>query len=201
MASAREVLIEALKDVEEAHVPDDLREIAFSKSFDLRAGAVAAAPGRDPGVPAVGGPNLTGVSEASEAQRVAGSDLLGTIAARLKVERTTVADVFTVSDGELELIVPVGKLSSRVATATKEIALLVAVGRQAAGLEEWTSWDEIRRWCAEFKKLDSGNFAKAMREMDDVFNTRKQSDRKLQVRLAKPGWERAADAIRRLGGE
>ena len=87
------------------------------------------------------------------------------------------------------------------ATATKEIALLVAGGRQAAGLEAWTSWDEIRRWCGEFKKLDSGNFAKTMREMDDVFNTRKESERKLQVRLAKHGWERVADEIRRLGGE
>src|SRR4051812_17041706 len=38
MESPRDVLVEALKDVEEANVPEDLREIAFAKAFDLRAG-------------------------------------------------------------------------------------------------------------------------------------------------------------------
>lgn len=198
MATAREVLIMALKDVEEAELPDDLREIGFAKAVDLRAGPVPVGLS----VPATGlaNPALAGNGVQGGDPSVYG-DSIATIAARLKVGRATVSEVFAAHDGDLELIVSVGRLSAKVATATKEIALLVAGGRQAAGLEEWTSWDEIRRWCGEFKKLDSGNFAKTMREMDDVFNTRKESERKLQVRLAKPGWERVADEIRRLGGE
>ncbi len=184
----------------DADLPPDLRAVGFAKAVDLRAGSVAAVPSR----PAVGvahaTPHTTDDGLNGSDPNVNG-DLLAAIARRLGIDRATVSEVFASQDGELELIVSVGRLSGKVATATKEIALLVAGARQAAGLEEWTSWDEIRRWCAEFKKLDSGNFAKTMREMDDVFNTRRASERKLQVRLAKPGWERVAEEIRRLGGE
>ena len=68
-------------------------------------------------------------------------------------------------------------------------------------MEDWTVWDEIRAVAADFKKLDSPNFAKTIREMDEEFNFRKASERKMLVALARPGWERLAAAIRRLGGE
>ena len=43
MATAREVLIATLEDVTDTEVPSDLRAIAFSKVFDLRAGTHAGA--------------------------------------------------------------------------------------------------------------------------------------------------------------
>jgi hypothetical protein len=198
MDAEREVLVEALRDVEETNVPDDLREVAFSKAFDLRAGKVSPQPAvASPAPPAYGGAN----SGAPPQTGPPSADPLGRIAERLKLDPLTVGEVFSASEDGLELIVPAGKLPARPATATKEIALLIAGGRQAAGLDEWTTWDEIRRWCAEFKRLDGGNFAKTIREMEDVFNFRRESERKHLVRLARPGWERLTDSIRRLGGE
>jgi hypothetical protein len=190
VASPRDVLVEALKDVEDANVPDDLREIAFSKVFDLRAGN-----------PAVGSAAASTTGSTINGSPAIGDDPLATIAARYSIDAGTVAEVYAIHDGKLELIVPLSKLSKATATGTKEIALLIAGGRQAGGIEEWTSWDEVRDACVEFKKYDSGNFAKTMHEMHDVFNQRRQSDRKYLVKLAKPGWERLGDAIRRLGGE
>jgi hypothetical protein len=186
----REILIDTLKDVEEADVPDDLREIAFAKTFDLRAGNVAPRPA---------GPSSP-ITPAKEAPSL-GDDPLAKIASRFDVDAATVSEVYAVEDGQLELIVPLSKLPKAAATGTKEIALLIAGGRQAGGLEDWTSWEEIRSVCVEFKKYDSANFAKTMREMDDVFNQRRQSERKYLVKLARPGWDRLSEAIRRLGGE
>lgn len=186
MIEIRDVLEQTLADVVETGIPDDLRAVAFAKAFDMRAGATAA--------PVRGG------ARAAPTAPAVGDDPLANVAARLGLDLGTVGEVFSVHDGELELITPAGKLSRRTATATKEIALLVAGGRQAAGLEEWTSSDVIRAVCQDFKRYDSPNFAKTLREMEDVFNFRRESERKLSVRLARPGWDRAGAAVQRLGG-
>lgn len=197
MATPREVLIQALKDVEEAAVPEDLREVAFSKSFDLRAGTTGATTQAQYPAPPDGG--STRPSE-QRAGATAAGDVLASIAERLKIDRDTVAEVFTSEDGEPELIISPTKLPEKAATGTKEIALLIAGARQAAGIEDWTSTDEIRKACVDYKRYDQANFASTIHEMGDVFNSRKESPRKTQVRLARPGWERLAAAIRRLGG-
>ena len=190
MTQVREILVDTLKDVEEAGVPEDLREIAFAKTFDLRAGNTPAPP------------KASNASGATEEEAPSPDDNpLAKIASRFSVDVATVSEVYAVEDGKLELIVPLSKLPKAAATGTKEIALLIAGGRQAGGLEEWTSWEEIRSTCVEFKKYDSANFAKTLREMDDVFNQRRQSERKYLVKLARPGWDRLAEAIGRLGGE
>ena len=201
MISGREVLIAALQDVEDAKIPDDLRAVALWKAIDLRAGIGAVErPGAGSTPTGAGSSRLQQEATTGDTGARSG-DSLASIAHRLGLDRATVEEVFTVQGADLELIVPVGKLPSKVAAATKEIALLIAGGRQAAGVEEWTSWDIIRVVCIDYKRIDSTNFAKTVREMDDVFNFRKDSERKLSVRLARPGWDRLAEAIRRLGGE
>jgi hypothetical protein len=120
---------------------------------------------------------------------------------RCSPERATVAEVFEVLDGDLELIVPAGKIADRAASGTKEIALLIAGARQAAGVEDWTSLDVIREVCSDFKRLDSGNFAKTIKQMEDVFNVRRESERKMLVRMSRPGWEAFGTLVKRLGGE
>ena len=115
MTAPREVLVEVLKDVEEADVPDDLREIAFSKTFDLRASTVAASSAA---------PSTPG-TKTNEARAV-GDDPLAKIAHRYSIDTATVAEVYAIEDGKLELIVPLSKLAKATATGTKEIALLIA---------------------------------------------------------------------------
>jgi hypothetical protein len=199
MASPREVLIEALKDVDEADVPEDLREIAFSKAFDLRAGTVVpAVQNQPPG--ALAGAHGTPSGHAPATPTPPTDDPLDNIAARLKVDNATVAEVFTVHNDELELIISPTRLPEKIATGSKEVALLIAGGRQAAAIEEWTLTDVIRQACVDYKKYDQANFAKTMRQMGDVFNFRKDDGKSL-VRLAKPGWERLEATVKRLGGE
>lgn len=190
-----------MQDVEAANIPSDLRAVALWKAIDLRSGTGG------PPTPGLGtttagaGASLARPSPVAGDHATASGDSLASIAHRLGVDRATVEEVFTLQGGELELIVPVGKLPSKVAAATKEIALLIAGGRQAAAIEEWTSWDAIRAVCVDYKRIDTTNFAKTIREMDDVFNFRKDSERKLSVKVARPGWDRLAEAIRRIGGE
>jgi hypothetical protein len=197
MDSPRDILIETLRDVEDGDVPEDLRGIAFEKVFELRAGTLRSGESASAGgVAGVGTP-----VSAARAELDAGGDPVARIAQRLGLGAETVGEVFDVHEGEVELIIPAGKLPNRPATGTKQIALLVAGGRQAAGTEDWTSIDVIRQACSYFRRLDSPNFAKTIKEMDDVLNFRNPSPRKIQVRLARPGWEQLADDVRRLGGE
>jgi hypothetical protein len=195
MTTPREVLVTTLEDVKQSDTPDDLRMIAFSKVFDLHSGANA------PVTPSYTGLGATAGSGATTATTPTSSnDLLAAIAVRVGTDRETVAEVFDQRNGELELIIGAGKLPAQVAAGTKEIALLVAGGRQAAGVEEWTALDVVRDVCADFKKLDSGNFSKTIRSMTDEFNVRKESERKTVIRVSRPGWEAFAALIKRLSG-
>jgi hypothetical protein len=125
---------------------------------------------------------------------------LDRVATRLRVDKAVVADVFDDSDGGIDVIVAPRKLDPAKARATKQLALLVVAARQAAELEEWTDVDEIRRLAEDYKKYDSANFASAIKEMQDDFRF-KRVGRKISVKLGRPGWERAAEMIRRLAGD
>jgi hypothetical protein len=105
--SPREVLEEALKDVSETDVPEDLREIAFSKTFDLHAGAVAVAPtNAHTALTGSGRPGDTVATAAPGRAPVDERDVLGRIAARLELDRATVEEVFAISGDAVELIGP-----------------------------------------------------------------------------------------------
>jgi hypothetical protein len=196
------VLQATLKDV--ADVPDPLKEVAFTKVFDLRAGtAPAAAPpsGQTPQQPA---PQQQAPLQQGDASGEAASgDPLAAIAVKAGTTRDIAAEVFEVAvkNGEVRLIVPTGKLPTQTAAATKEIALAIAGARQAAGIDEWTSWGTVRDVCQEFKRLDDGNFAKTIRSMEDEFNFRKESARKTMVKVSRPGWEAFGVLVKRLGGD
>jgi hypothetical protein len=195
MDFAREVLIKTLEDVNVTETPDDLRQIAFSKTFDLRAGIASPQAGASGAASGAAGTGASG-----GAGSAVSGDKLALVAAKAGTDREVVGEVYEIVDGNLELIIPAGKLSDRVASGAKEIALLIAGGRQAAEIEDWTSLDVVRAVCTDFKRLDSANFAKTIKQMEDVFNVRKESERKTQVRMSRPGWEAFGVLVKRLGG-
>ena len=185
--NTKEVLVQAIRAIDEAEVPSDLRQTAFAKAIDLISGSAQ---------------SLKSVSRAAEAAKdePTGSGL-DRIASKLGVSSDVVSQLYYVDpDGGLEVIVSPGRLASKASPATKELALLVVAGRQALGLDpEWTAADEIRKVCDNFRKLDSSNFSTTLREMEDVFSFR-GSPKQREVRMSRPGWDRTTELAHRLAG-
>lgn len=194
MPDVSQILVGATKDVEDAEVPDDLREIAFREAIRLReASAGLTTGGADEGTGSGGGGG--GGGEAT------GEGAIPQIASRFGVDAARVGEVFTERDGEVLLAIGTKALSSGKRPATKEIALLVAGARQATGVEDWTSVDKIRGWCEEYGKYDGPNFAKTIADMDDLFQFTGKGQKR-EVRLRQPAWEAAGELTGRIrGGE
>ena len=87
---------------------------------------------------------------------------------------------------------PARRLSAHKSQATKEIALLIAAGRQAVVPDERTSARVIRDAVDTYGKRDEANFAGTIAEMDDVFNiTGNGQQRRVKVNLT--GFEKAGE--------
>jgi hypothetical protein len=182
----KEVLAEALRAVNEAEIPTELREIAFAKAIDLAAGPQPARP----------------AARKTQVQDELGDDADGLqrIASKLKLDREVVSHVYYLNpDGKsLEVVISPSRLPSKFGPAIKELALLVAAGRQAAGLDaEWTAADEVRKVCEHFKRYDPSNFAAYIKQMEDVFSIR-GTPYKRELRMSSPAWEQATALVTRL---
>jgi hypothetical protein len=178
----RELLGEAQAAVDESGIANDLRTVAFSKAIDLLVRESFAGASEAP--PDVGG----------------GGDPLRLISQRLDIDLEVAQAVYSVKDGDLEIVVGTRLLAPRAAAATKELALLVAGGRQAGGFDdEWTDVGHIRRWAETYKRLDSPNFSSAIKEMEHLFSVR-GTPRKREVRMTMPAWDETSRLVRRLGG-
>lgn len=193
-----DILVEAIAAVNAADVPTELKEVAFSKAVDLiMARRTAEA---SPRMETADAGSVALPMPARAARALPADDTIGRIAARLRMDRDTVAQVFDETDGKIDIIVAPRKLASGKAPATKQLATLVAAARQAADVEEWTDADEIRRFVEDFKRYDSANFASTLKEMDDIFRV-KQNGRKISVKLGRSGWDRAAELVATLSRE
>jgi hypothetical protein len=189
VATFLEALVQTLEDIQKANVPDDLREAAFKTGLTVNLGFEP----RERGEPRLS------ISRPKEGTPDSDEESpLSKLAARLGLAVEVVGDVYDDADGKIDLIVGSGKLPRHVAAASKDIALLVAAGRQGSEEEEWTPFSDIRQVCGQYGKLDSSNFATTMKEMQDVFGFRSPSARKREVRVNRPGWERAAALVARL---
>lgn len=186
------VLSEALRAIDEAKIPPELRSVAFEKAVDLISGN-----GRQHGT-------ANGASQTSSQQRestvtTSAGNAVDRIAARLKLDPEVVGEVFAELDGDLAIIVSPRKLIEGKSGGTKQLALLLAAGRQAAGLEEFTPTKLVRDVAEDFKKFDSPNFASTLGSMSNEFNFHGTGQSR-SVKLSRGGWEDAANLVRRLGG-
>jgi hypothetical protein len=182
----KRLMMEAVQAVEEAKVPDDLRATAFEKSFDALLGAGTAdeqETRRETPTPRVM-PSPDGPS-------------LDAIAVGLGLELALVEEMYYADGDSLSLTVASSKFDPRKAGATQQIALLLAAGRQAGGWDQWTEVGHIRDACREYGRFDVANFATTVKRMGDVFSFRGRA-RQLEVRVTRPGFEKAAALARDL---
>ena len=196
MVDVREVLGDAKTIILEADLPEEFRVPAFVKAVEmLWEGRRGTADGGTAGPV----PTRSGAPTPMLPVAVA-DDPLAKIAARLRLAAEIVDQVFHVEDDRLDIVVPGSRLDPAKSRATKQLAMLVAAGRQGAELEEWTDADEVRHFATEFRRYDSANFATTLKEMDDVMLIR-QTNRRIVIKLSRPGWEAASALVRRLAGE
>ena len=187
---AANALKESLKLLSDENVPDDLRVAAFNKVFDLISE-----------VAATNKTQLLGKAEQSTdgPNSILGDGTLERIAKRFGLGMDIIEQIYAFEAGDLELVVPSGKLEDVKARATQQIALLLVAGRQAGGIDAdgWTSADVVRIWCENFKKHDSSNFSTTLKSMEDTLTIRGNGrDRKLK--MTNPAYTKAIDLVRSL---
>jgi hypothetical protein len=182
MKRVKELLREAVQAVEEAGVPEDLRVAAFEQAFATILGPTEALE-RPPKE------RTASPTDGTDGDRV------GTLAGRLGLDPAIIEDVYYVDNDDLGLSLAPSRFDARKAPGTKQIALLVAAGRQGGGWEEWTPLRTIREAVRDYGRLDQANFATTIKNMGHAFNLRGRG-RQVEVRVTRPGFEQAAQLIR-----
>lgn len=119
------------------------------------------------------------------------------MAKRVGLDADDLRELVALDDDHLTFLVPASAFPAGSAAATRELAVLVVVLRQAAGLEEWTESDAIRRAVMSIGRYDQKNFATTLRKMDHEFVMR-GSGRSLALRPSRGTWVRASSLLRRL---
>lgn len=182
-------MMELIKALDEAGVPDDLRVAAFEKGFDALMGKAATTDAATPAQERGGrGPDDVPTDGPS----------LAAVGARLGLDQELVDEIYYIDGENLGLAIASSKLHPAKAAATQQIAILVAAGRQAGGWDEWTPASRIRDIARDYGRFDQANFASTIKRMGDVFSFRGKA-REVEVRLTRPGYEQAANLIRALG--
>jgi hypothetical protein len=182
------VLKQALKAVNDSGVPAELRPAAFREAIRLLSSDFAPS-GQDNGPAA----RIEGAGGGG-----GGVGSLATLAKKLGVSHDAIGEVYHVESGEIKLIVASTKLHSDKRAATRQIAVLVAAGRQGAGGDAgWTDSKVIREACDELGKLDSPNFANTLNSMGDVFSFQGRGQSR-KVKVIRPGFERATALVTEL---
>jgi len=182
-----EALKRAAEIVDEAKIPDDLRSAAFQKAVDTLM------------APAPETPAARGSAAAAPSTTASPRGGLLAISQKLGLSVDVVDEVFQVADGTLDVILGYSRIASGRAAGARQIAVIVAAGRQAAGLDGdgWTPVSAIREICKEFNKFDQANFATTIVEMDQWFSV-SGTGASRKVKLTRAGWEHAAQLVSEL---
>jgi hypothetical protein len=184
-----EVLKQARKAVDDSGVPADLRPAAFREAVHLLSSE--STPGGSTKAPAVhsGGTGGGGIG---------GIVGLAALANKLGVSGEAIEEAYHNDSGDIKLIVGSAKLQGDKRAATKQIAVLIAAGRQGAGTDAgWTDSKVIREACGDLGKLDSPNFAATLNSMGDVFSFQGKGQNR-KVKVSRAGFEKATALVNEL---
>jgi hypothetical protein len=179
----KDILAAAVRDVDDADVPRELREVAFAKAVDLRSGRTQERIS----------PSLA--SGTAEGER---DGLLARVAARFRIDEQALSEVLEVRDDEVSVIVAPSRLPRQKAAAMRDVALLVTGARQAAGIDDgWTPTEVVREACRTIGVFDSANFASEIGAMGAFFGF-KGSGRDREIRVNLRGFEQAGLRVTEL---
>jgi hypothetical protein len=187
-----DIVISTYEETQATPIPESYRGMAFVELLRHRLASVST------GLPTG---KRESVEESETANPTAGLGLgtLANVGERLELTGPQLEELYALDGAELDLVVSPARLPSSVAAATRDIALLVAAGRQARG-EEWTPGAAIRAVCADYRRYDEANVARAVGDMEEEFRFRGRG-RSREMRLTRPGWDRARALARRLTAE
>lgn len=187
----KDILSNAAQAVDDAGIKGELRVVAFEKAVDMIAASAGLSQKMEGSAYAL-------QSGGGAAGAAATGSLLAKVAQNLRVDVDTVKDVYHEADGKFDIIISPTRLEKAKSTGMKQLALLVVAARQGAELEEFTDADHVRYFAEQYKKYDSANFATDLKSMETEFRIRREG-RKILLKLSRPGIERAAELVRRLG--
>lgn len=201
-----ELLAERLKvavdAVQAANVPEDLRAAAFARALDVVFGPVPPPEGNSgsprPGVDAID--PLDVAAEPGQAEDGLHPSAVR-LASKLAIDWRTAEQVYDLDEEGLHLVIAPSRLARAVGTAIEQIARMVTAGRQAAGLEEWTSISKIRDACHDRGKYDESNFSRYIGRLDgDGFRIRGAGQRR-ELKVNAAGLEATGTLIASLVGQ
>jgi hypothetical protein len=187
----------AVDDVDSLGVSSADRPVVLGLILACRLGLTtsvpSATPFEKPDQPGTSAPPLKAV------ESVPDGDLVSKIAATLKIDREVAEMVYDVKDGELGYVISARRLASDKAGATRQLATIVAAGRQCAGLEEWTSVGVVREAVNDYGKLDSANFASYVGKLDkdNAFLLRGKGANR-EIKITRSGLEPIAELLTSL---
>jgi hypothetical protein len=187
-----QVLRTAQKAVDDASIEDpELKKIAFKEAIALAAGRASGDSSQQSG----------GGSQSGHQVGIDSGNPIAAIAKRLGLASEDVDRIFHIDAEELELTVPVSALSNQKRTATREIAILVTAGRQAASLDQReTDADVVRAVCDHYKKLDTANYSATIRDLNGTLTVREKGRKKF-LKMTQPAWEEASGLARKVLGQ
>ena len=126
-------------------------------------------------------------------------DALSRIGHQLGLTREEVELVYDGSGEAPEIVINASKLAKDKANASRQLAQLVAAGRQGAGVEEWTLVSTVRAIVANYGKLDANNFAGNLAKLEDVALWRGKGGTRA-LKLTKQGYETTGAMVKSLVG-
>jgi hypothetical protein len=189
--STVEALKAAVAALEDARVPEDLREVAFSRVLDNylanEAGPSSAS------VPSGG----TGAEGGGGGETADPSGKLQALAGKLDVGTDAVERVYDIDEDGVHLNIPRSKLDRKKKLAQQEAARLVAAARQATGDEQWTPVEVIGEAADDLGVKDT-NFSKNISALNGVGLRIRGSAGKRELKMNQVGYEATAEIVRRL---
>ena len=160
--TAREIadrLEAAAEAVELADPPQEFRALAYERALD------AVGLGSANSQASIPAPGVAGTVSSPLAE----NGQLELIASRLNLPPEVVERVYDAGEKDgLRLVLKRAMLPrpEQKAASMRDVALLVVVGRQAVGLEEYTSLATIRSECADLRVLDKSNFSTEVAKLE-----------------------------------